>query len=273
MLKILYILPKRLISFLFGLIAVIPLPVAIREPVYGWYARRYGVVVEEADKSLKEYPSLQEFFTRDLRPGLRLIGPGVVSPVDGKIVEFGAIDSGTLIQAKSKRYTLGGLLKSSELAKRFASGSYVTLYLAPGDYHHIHAPVAGKISFSTYIPGTLWPVNEESVENVDDLFTKNERITTVIESDYGAFAVVKVGATNVGSIRTSYNEFRANPGHYLFGFRPSIVHKAYEPGIQVEKGERIGSFFLGSTVILISEDVTMLEQLTAGQIQLGKTLE
>lgn len=271
MLNILYVLPKSILSYLFGLLAVIPIPMPLRESFYGWYAQRYGVAVEEASRPLHEYKSLQDFFTRDLKEGIRPVGEGLVSPVDGRVVQVGTLSSGELLQAKGKSYTLADLLQSKDLEKKFIGGSYATIYLAPGDYHHIHSPINGMIKASLYVPGELWPVNDWSVERIERLFTRNERITTYIESSPGSVALVKVGATNVGSIRTEYNDFRGNPFSHLWGVAPTVVHQQFEPKIEVMKGQRVGSFYLGSTVILLSEQLG-LEQLSLGRVKMGQSL-
>lgn len=271
MFELLYFLPKNLISYLFGLLSMMPLPISVREPLYTWYGKRYHVEMTEVELPLAEYHSLQAFFTRNLKPGSRTIGQGVVSPVDGSVEQTGELNGGVLIQAKGKQYSLAQLLQSNELAARFSGGSYATLYLAPGDYHHIHSPVDGEISTSVYVPGALWPVNEWSVETIDNLFVKNERVITIIESAKGAFALVKVGATNVGSIRTTYNDFRGNPFSQIIGPAPSVLHQSYAPTLPVQKGSRIGSFFLGSTVVLLSE-TRELVSIPSGKIRYGQSL-
>ena len=267
-LHLLRFLPKNLLSAVFGRFAALELPAVLNVSLLTWYAKRYRVNLEEAEKPLNEYPSLLKFFTRNLRSGIRPIGEGVVSPVDGRISELGPIRNGELVQAKGIFYSLDQLLGSADLAARYREGYFLTIYLAPGDYHHIHSPVDGDIGEFVALPGTLWPVNEGSVCQIPKLFCENERLISFVESrDFGTVAVVKVGATNVGSIRLTYDSFVTNrsPATRTFSALwskvlgrkvppgPGVFHQVYREKKEVKKGERIATFELGSTVILLFE--------------------
>ncbi len=272
MLSLLRFVPKNHLSFLVGAFANLRLPAALNRRLLTWYCRRYGVAMDEFTGSIDDYPSLGLFFQRDLKPGLRPIEGSVVSPVDGRVDEFGTIHQGLLVQAKGKKYRLDRLLGDSELAKHFEGGTYVTIYLAPGDYHHIHSPIDGRIVKACHIPGNLWPVNPWSVATIPELFTVNERITTILESDVGLVAVVKVGATNVGSITTSYNSFVGNKEFTWFTKDTSPRWQSFEEPIVVERGQRLGSFRMGSTVILLFESGVLAETIERGPIRLGAAL-
>src|SRR5438477_22633 len=171
-----------------------------------------GAAPERRQRAIDEYPTFTEFFTRRLKAGSRPIAPGdllPVSPVDGTVGEVGDIVEGRLLQAKGKHYTLAELFggpRAEEDARPFAGGSFVTVYLAPYNYHRIHAPLGGSISGYINVPGTLWPVNASGVRNVDRLFGVHERLTTFLETARGTCAVVAVGAMNVGRMRAAYDD-------------------------------------------------------------------
>lgn len=253
MYRLLYLIPKNYLSFWIGKLARIQLPKSLMIFLLQWFCRRYKVAVNEAEHDLSEYQSFQAFFIRNLRAGLRPIGEGLVSPVDGRIVEFGEITDGTLVQAKGKIFLVSDLLFDNILTAKFNGGYYITIYLAPGDYHHIHSPISGRLISSIYVPGALWPVNNWSVNNIENLFPQNERIISVIENDGLAVAVVKVGATNVGSISVVYSDLVSNacPGLGKGGREVMKLDNIGEKNFQ--RGERLGTFNLGSTVILLIE--------------------
>jgi len=246
--------PKNHLSYLVGRLSRLPFPRRLRRPLFACFARRFGVNLSEASRALDEYPSLYDFFVRDLRRGCRPISEGVVSPVDAVISEFGRIDDGRMLQVKNKYFSVAQLLQAESLSCRYADGYFITFYLAPGDYHHIHSPVDGVITEACYVPGKLWPVNTWSVRNIDGLFTVNERVITVIDSSsYGQVCVVKVGATNVGSIRLAYDpEICSNTNPFSLRAK-HVFRRYYQPSIPAARGARLGTFCLGSTVILLFE--------------------
>ncbi|MDD2421375.1 MAG: archaetidylserine decarboxylase [Heliobacteriaceae bacterium] len=203
-------------------------------PVIPWFIRYYGIAVEEAEKPWREYTSLAAFFTRRLRPDARPVCPEpgvVVSPVDARVSQVGVIQEGRLVQAKGINYSVEALLGDRAKARAFLGGEYVTLYLSPRDYHWIHAPVSGRITGCAHWPGCLFPVNDPAVTGIRGLFTRNERVVTYIASSIGTVAVVKVGALMVGSVQLVYSDI----------------------GSLVAKGDDLGYFQFGSTVILLFE--------------------
>jgi len=234
------------------------------------YTRIYGVRLEDATLPLESFKTFNEFFTRELKPGLRPISDApFVSPVDGVASMMGSLSSGVLTQIKGKEYTLSGLLQDPDLAARFKKGSYLTIYLSPRHYHRIHTPVSGEITGYRYIPGRLWPVNDKGLERIDELFVVNERITSVIETEqWGAVAVVKVGATNVGSISLSYNDMVTNQKG-----QPARSHDFDSP-IPINKGDELGRFNLGSTVVLLVESPRLQWQgfSIGDEVVMGQTL-
>jgi phosphatidylserine decarboxylase len=245
------LLPKNALSRLAGAATRWRAPPAIRLAAMKGFARRYGIDLTECP-DLEVYRTFGEFFARPLRPGLRPIADGetvAVSPVDGAVSEVGVAAGGKLVQAKGISYTTAALLADAALAARFEGGAYVTIYLSPRDYHRIHFPLGGAITGYRYVPGRLWPVNPASVRGVPGLFTVNERLVTAIQTPLGACAVVAVGATIVGRIRAFYDP--TIPVSNLPRARP--VARDYPSPIPVEKGQELGAFEMGSTVILLLE--------------------
>jgi len=153
-----------------------------------------------------------------------------------------------LEQVKGQYYSLDGLLGGDPLAERFRHGIAFNFYLSPPDYHHIHAPLSGRIIKSRYVPGRLWPVNDWALANVPSLFCENERLITFLETDSGLVAVVMVGAFNVGRISTDYDSWLTNSGK-----RPNELVREYKDPQRIERGARLGSFHMGSSVVLLME--------------------
>ncbi len=217
------------------------------------------------------YPSFNEFFTRALRAETRPIAPdarAIVSPVDGTISECGDIEGGSLLQAKGKRYALADLLAGQTWAPRFAGGSFATIYLAPYNYHRIHMPLRGRLEETWFVPGRLFSVNALTARFVPRLFARNERIVTLFDGDAGAFALVLVGALNVGSMATVW------AGDITPAAR-RVVTQLPPQTLTLDKGEELGRFNMGSTVILLFEPqrVRWLAGLQAGvAVRLGQTI-
>lgn len=240
-------MPKNLLSRGFGWLARRRRPRFLVRPFMRWFAGRFGIDLKEAEHPFEEYDCLLALFTRRLRPGLRPVADdpdAVVSPVDARVGQHGRIEEGTLYQAKGMDYQLRDLLGSEAAAAVFEGGAYLTLYLSPRDYHRIHSPAAGEVTRTLYEPGTLWPVNPPAVQAIASLFAVNERATAWLETSSGPIAVVMVGATNVGSIRLAYAEFCTNQG----AARQVLTHT---PAVPLQRGAHLGTFELGSTVVLL----------------------
>jgi phosphatidylserine decarboxylase len=244
-------LPKNALSRLVGRLTDWEGPATLLRPAMRGFARAYDIDLA-ASPPLETYRSFGQFFARPLRPGLRPIAPGdevVVSPVDARVSETGRASGGTMVQAKGIDYTVAALLGDAELARRFEGGAWATLYLSPQDYHRIHFPLAGGVTGWRYLPGQLWPVNAASVAHVPGLFTVNERLVTLLESPLGLCAIVAVGATVVGRVRAAYDA--AVPLTDQPGARAQ--RGDYTPPLSVKKGDELGAFEMGSTVILLFE--------------------
>ena len=265
------IIPKSLISRIFGCIARITLPHYIMNSFIAWYSRKYGVK-EEFISPAGGFKTIDQFFTRRLRDGVHTIDKPLncaVSPVDARIDQFGDIHDTTLIQAKGMEYSLRFLVPS-ETYRKFLWGKFMTLYLSPGDYHRIHSPVDGSIVGYFNVPGKLFTVQEWMVRGHPDLFAKNERLISYIESPIGFVAVCKIGAMNVGRITLSYCTIRTNR---TFRRRREFFFSP-EERVPVHAGDELGVFHLGSTIILLfqREMITFDAFKTGEKIRMGNRI-
>lgn len=209
--------------------------------------RKYHVNLSEAlSENLDDYPNFNSFFTRQLKPGVRPIASGdaiLTSPADGCISQIGQIHSDVILQAKNFNYTTASLLGGAQtLAQSFEDGHFVTIYLAPKDYHRVHMPITGTLLSTTYIPGKLFSVNPLTAQTVPNLFARNERLVCVFETAIGPVAIILVGAMLVGNIQTVWP--MKHP-------RSEITTERYPDRPVLEKGEELGLFKMGSTVILL----------------------
>ena len=219
------------------------------------FAAAYRIAVEEAEKPLDQYGSLNEFFIRRLKPGLRPVDAdpaALVSPVDARITACGPVTDGMLLRVKGQDYSLRELLNGSPRLPQYAHGRFWVLYLSPSDYHRIHAPCSGDIVETEHVPGRVYPVNEFGLSWVRGVLSRNERLITYIRHAGGEAAVVKVGALNVSSIR--YVEPKP---------------------ARLEKGQEFAYFEFGSTIVLLTASGTCKprEDLKAGdRVRMGEKL-
>jgi phosphatidylserine decarboxylase len=258
--------PKNRLSRAIGRLVHARLPRPIARMLVHRFARAYQIDVAAAGKELHEYPSIGHFFIRDLREGLRPIESSFVSPVDGVLRNFGKVANGRLEQIKGKTYTVARFLGDEGHARRFEHGAFFNMYLSPQDYHHVHSPVGGRIVRSVHIPGMLWPVNDWSLANIDELFSINERVVTYIECDLGLVAVVMIGATNVGKISVVYDSFISNTAR-----TKETAVRDYNPTIPIAAGDRLGTFHMGSSVVVLLEPGRI--DLTRVRLEAGKKVQ
>ncbi len=274
-LRLLSFYPKRLGSSVLGWAAQRDLPASWRGPLLGRFARAYHLNLAEADRPLEDYPSFQALFTRRLKPGLRpqdSAAPGFVnSPVDARIIACGRIAQDTAIQAKGLPYRITELLKHDPDARRFEGGHYLTLYLAPKDYHRIHVPIEGHVTAVSRVEGELWPVNDASTGAMARLYERNRRAAwTALGTglDEGLeVAAVLVGATHVGGVVLA--------PRWLSGQRLPRNGRCSVAMIPCEPGEDLGTFEFGSTVVLLvggprTNDWAPLR--SAGDVKVGQRL-
>jgi phosphatidylserine decarboxylase len=214
------------------------------------FLRMFAVdMAEAAESDPCRHGSFNEFFTRALKANARPIAGGatqIACPVDGCVSECGRIEGGSLLQAKGRHFTLEELLAGRTWARRFEGGSFATIYLAPFNYHRIHMPADGRLLDTVYVPGRLFSVNDVTAQRVPRLFARNERVLTLFEGAFGQFALVLVGALNVGSIATVW------AGDITPASRRRLTHVP-SPPTSLDKGAELGRFNMGSTVILLFE--------------------
>jgi phosphatidylserine decarboxylase len=220
-------LPKVALSRACGALCSLPLPRRWRAPLFGWFARRYGAALAEVPAPLDTFRSLQEFFRRSLHADARPIAAsGLVWPCDGRIVTTGPVQGGRIVQVKGRDYSLADLVGDPNLAAALDGGSQATIYLAPGDYHRVHSPVAAMVERVVALRGTLFPVNPPAVRCIRDLFVRNSRHVFVMQLANGTpAAVVMVGAYNVGDTRVTCRSGAVAAGQELgqFGFGSTAV--------------------------------------------------
>ncbi|MET0046931.1 MAG: archaetidylserine decarboxylase [Sedimenticola sp.] len=222
------------------------------------------------------YASFNAFFTRALKPDARPLDQddkSILCPVDGAVSQAGEIREGNIFQAKGKSYTLEELLGGdSEATRRFADGSFATIYLSPRDYHRIHMPLGGKLTRMSHVPGRLFSVSPSTTRTVPRLFSRNERVINLFETEAGPMAVIMVGAIFVASMDTVWAGTvapatrRVSQWDYV-GAAPQSV--------ELDKGDEMGRFNMGSTVILLfgKEAIEWSEKLTpGGKVQMGEAI-
>jgi phosphatidylserine decarboxylase len=244
--------PRRAFSSVVGTAARRLVPRKLRAPLYSAFARRVGANLDEVELPLDSYPTFDAFFTRRLRDGARQVAPEpdvIVSPCDGTIAESGLATAGRMIQAKGIDYRLAALLPDADAQKRFDGGAYLTIYLAPRDYHRVHIPADGEVNGFQHIPGAAFPVNALAVRNITGLFAMNERLATFLTTPFGEVAVIMVAATGVGHMTVAYDGVET---HARGKGRPG-ARVRYPASKPVQRGDELGAFHLGSTVILLFE--------------------
>ena len=231
------------VSALTKTITQIPVPRRFRSRFLGYIARVLNIDLKSAEKPILEYRSINDLFTRALKPQLRPLGDAwMLSPVDGRMVSYDLIHEGQLLQAKGIRYPLAKLIPDAS-AKAFRFGQCMTMYLSPSDCHRIFSPVSGRIKKTIYVPGALFPVREPYISNLPNLYAMNERVISIIETPLGDVAVVMVAAINVSTIDVRYQK------DVLKRKAITVANSDYE----IKKGEWLATFHLGSTVVLLTE--------------------
>ncbi len=233
------LIPLRLLSWCVYKLSRVTIPF-VKNILIELFIKKYNIDLSEYRKGRKEdYLSFNDFFTREIKPELRLIESSyktMVSPVDGRLIEHGKINEDSIIQIKNSHYSLTKLLNNNqELAMKYLNGYFVTLYLAPDNYHRVHMPLDGTLVNSEHIPGKYYAVHQESIKEIPNLYIKNQRLINSFENQLSPFVLILVAALNVSSITTVWK---------------SEDLQAENP-LTIPKGEQMGQFNLGSTVILL----------------------
>lgn len=245
---LLNILPKRMISKIMENIANFQFPSWIMEKIILIYSSLLKVNLDEAEHPVSHYKTLNEFFIRRLKKGVRPIDNNpktIISPVDGTIMDFGLIKEDKMVQVKGIEFSVCDLIKEERYHNAFIDGHYMIIYLSPKDYHRIHSPVDGNLVFCEYNRGHLHPVNSLGLNHIPGLFAINERQTSFIETSYGMVAMVKVAAINVGQIRCTYPVPWTPETLKQRDYWTQDYHS-----LSLKKGEEMARFELGSTVVL-----------------------
>ena len=245
-----YVLPKHLLTALIWRIARIR-HVATKDFLITRFVALFKVDIDDVKLNTPaDFATFNDFFVRELADGARPIdadGDSIVSPVDGTVSVADEIRADSIIQAKGIDYSLNDLLATDlEQAGAYVDGTFATIYLAPYNYHRVHSPWNGELVAARYIPGDLFSVNEATVARVNGLFRRNERLVMHFKTDHGPAVLIFVGALNVGSISTPWTgEIR--PRHHG---SVDVLDLSTQPGV-VAKGELLGWFNMGSTVIML----------------------
>ena len=267
-----YLLPKGALTNFAGRVAGAK-GGAMTTRLIRWFVGRYNVNMDEAlDPDITHYTSFNDFFTRALRPGARPIAQAdYVCPVDGRISQFGTIDKDQIFQAKGHQFSTTALVGGdAALAAQFEHGSFANLYLSPRDYHRIHMPCDGRLTRMIYVPGELFSVNPTTARGIPGLFARNERVVCVFDTANGPFVMTLVGATIVGSMATVWHGV-INPPR-----SGQVRDWSYaNDHIVLKKGEELGRFLLGSTVVMLFPKDTLQFNPAwqpAGPVQLGEVM-
>ncbi len=243
-----YLLPKRALTSYAGWRASRRWGANTTKLIRNFVAKYHVDMSEAAEPNIARYGSFNEFFTRALKDGARPIAAADwICPVDGAVSQFGTIEHDQIFQAKGHRYSTTALVGGdAALAAEFENGHFATIYLSPKDYHRIHMPCDGTLRRMIHVPGDLFSVNPLTARGVPGLFARNERVVCVFDSARGPFVLALVGATIVGSMATVWHGV-VNPPRSAQLREWSYADKP----VALKKGEEMGRFLLGSTVVLL----------------------
>jgi phosphatidylserine decarboxylase len=268
-----YLLPKQALTAFAGYVASRPRG-SVTTALIRWFVGKYGVnMAEAANPDISSYLTFNDFFTRALCPGVRpLASSDWVCPVDGAISQFGRIEGGQIFQAKGHQYSATALVGGdAQLAAQFRGGSFATLYLSPRDYHRIHMPCDARLLRMIYVPGDLFSVNPATARGVPGLFARNERVVCVFDTAQGPMVMTLVGATVVGSMATVWHGVI---GRSRQGLR-EWDYSQQNPPVSLQKGQEMGRFLLGSTVVLLFPQGPLTfnpDWRPGGPVQLGQAM-
>ena len=246
-----YLIPQHALSRLVGMLARSEVP-WIKTTFINLFMKRFGIDLSEAQiEDPDQFETFNAFFTRALKPDARPLeasdAADIACPADGAVSQLGAIRANQVFQAKGHDYSLYDLLGGdSALASEFTNGQFATIYLSPRDYHRVHMPVTGTLRETRYVPGDLFSVNEATANGVPNLFARNERLVCIFDTEHGPAAVILVGAMIVAGIETVFSG-QVTP------LPKQVVTTDYQrtAPITLEKGDELGRFLLGSTVVLL----------------------
>lgn len=267
-LKAQHVVPQHKLSRVVGKLAATENPI-VKNVVISAFKAQYGIDMSLAKQAnALKYKSFNEFFTRELKQGVRAVDTApnsIVSPADGAISQLGHISEGDVFQAKGQSFSVEKLIGDPQLAQPFKNGEFATVYLSPKDYHRVHMPFAGTLTETLYVPGELFSVNQTTAEHVPGLFARNERMVCLFDTELGRMAVVLVGAMIVAGIETVATG----------KVKPTGRLELKQHQLFLEKGAELGRFYLGSTAVVLFEPNKMQwdEQFTANSVvEMGQAL-
>ena len=254
-------LPRKRLSRWLGRLARVEAPEPMLSTAMRAYCRAYDVDLTDYEVPPGGFDTFDAFFTRRLKPGTRPVDPHpdvIISPADGRVEDTGTIQPGSSFLVKGRRYDVAELLGDPAAGVEFEGGSFLVVYLAPRDYHRVHAPVEGTVTALRHVPGTLFPVNAFGVAHVPNLLARNERVAVHQRSEtHGRVVTVLVGAVGVGRISVSFDDsVITNDGH------PSGLRVYGDAPPRLARGAELGVFHLGSTVVVFTTPGQPLDLLT-----------
>jgi phosphatidylserine decarboxylase len=243
------VLPRKRLSRMMGRLADLNGPPALVQRAVGTFVRVYDVNMAEAEVPADGYATFDAFFTRRLKDGARPIDDDpetLVCPADGRLLDAGPIDERAIFSVKGRLYEVGDLIGDRDEAARYEGGTFAVVYLAPPDYHRVHAPAEGRVTAVRHVTGTLFPVNAIGMEHIEGLFVENERVVVHQETDEGDVATILVGAIGVGRIGVAFDDVVTNVGRDC-----GLLRYDEGEGPTLRRGDEIGMFHLGSTAIVL----------------------
>lgn len=269
--SLLSIIPKKPVAQFMGFSARLELPSFIQKLLIRYFVWKYDVNIEECQGSIDSFASLADFFIRPLREGRRIIDrntENIVSPVDGRVHAFGRVEKGVFFQSDTQHGSVAELLGEPENSPKiqpYKNGHFITIYLSPQDYHRVHSHEDGVVEQIQYLAGALWPVFPVATQNIPHLFDRNERLVFHMQHPTYHSALAMIGAFGVGRMTTEFVKITTNTGGSSEKF--SLSHT-------IARGEEVGRFELGSTVILVfPENISLDWKIDVGQkVQLGSVL-
>ena len=251
------VLPRKRLSRALGRLTSARAPQPLVDAAISAFVRVYDVDLSEVDMPTGGFRTFDEFFTRSLVQGARVVDPdpaAIVSPADGRVEDLGTISGAGELIVKGQAYTAADLLGDANAAAAYEGGHYFIVYLSPRDYHRVHAPTCGSVQYVRYIPGSLDPVNRIGTDHIPQLFARNERLAIVQEgSVHGTVTTIMVGAIGVGRIGLSFDDLETNVGH-----EPGVRSYADAPILR-DRGDELGVFHMGSTAIVLTPPACELD--------------
>ncbi len=257
------IAPQHLLSRIVGWVANCQIAL-IKNIFINVIIWKFDVDVSEAERQkAEEFKSFNDFFTRTLKPGARPISGLYCSPADGEVSEAGTISDNQILQAKGLSYSLEKLLANKDV-EAYRDGSFMTVYLAPKDYHRVHCPMDATLVDARYVPGKLFSVNQYTAANQPDLFADNERLIMQFETLHGKMAVIMVGAMIVAATQPVWRDqpYRAK----------TFKQESFESPLQFRQGDELGLFQMGSTAIVVLENAVQWQQVTGTSLRMGEAI-